>query len=327
MAEDPHHAYDSGARLPTFAELMSRTDGSPAGTAWGVFGQHDEIGTINLLDAKRVLAGTREVLLGETHSLNWRIDRPRKNAYRRTPRRVQLGAGNDFGRDDYIERLFLQYSSQWDGLRHIVLNDTRFYNGITPETIDDGESEALGIHLWAERGIAGRGVLLDVGRYLADQGSPIDYRSSFAFGPDVLDAVAAQQQVTIESGDVLLIRTGWCGWYDTLPADQQDELFVGDAPQPGVLGGRATAEWLWDHHVAAVASDNVAVESHPISSGPDSLHRWLIPGFGMPMGEYFWLDGLANACARDRRWTFLFTSAPLNVVGGVGSPPNALALR
>ena len=47
----------------------------------------------------------------------------------------------------------------------------------------------------------------------------------------------------------------------------------------------------------------------------------------MPIGEYFWLDGLADACAADGRWTFLFTSAPLNVSGGVGSPPNALALR
>ena len=53
----------------------------------------------------------------------------------------------------------------------------------------------------------------------------------------------------------------------------------------------------------------------------------LIPGLGMALGEYFELDPLAEACARDRRWSFLFTSAPLNVFGGVGSPPNALALR
>src|ERR1700712_1378022 len=103
MVESPNHAPDFESRLPTFAELLGRTDGAPSGTAWGVFGEHDEIGTVNLLDAERLLAGTREVLLGETHSLNWRIDGPAKNAYRRTPRRVQLGAGNDFGRDDYIE--------------------------------------------------------------------------------------------------------------------------------------------------------------------------------------------------------------------------------
>jgi len=36
---------------------------------------------------------------------------------------------------------------------------------------------------------------------------------------------------------------------------------------------------------------------------------------------------LSAACAGEERWTFLFVSAPLNVVGGVGSPPNALAIR
>jgi kynurenine formamidase len=314
-------------RLPTFAELEARDDGSPAGTSWGVFGDDDEIGTLNLLDAPRVLAGAQQVVLGEVHSLNWRVDRPCKNVYRRTPQRVHLGAGNDFGRDDYIDRFFLQYSSQWDGLRHIVL-DNVFYNGVSPDVVDDVDSGTLGIHLWAERGIAGRGVLLDVGRYLLERGEPIDYRSSSTIGVDVLDAAAAVQGVQIEPGDILLVRTGWCGWYETLAPHEQAELFVGDAPQPGLMPGRASAAWLWDHHIAAVAADNVAFEAHPIdASRRDSLHRSLIPGFGMPIGEYFWLDGLADACARDDRWTFLFTSAPLNVHGGVGSPPNALALR
>ena len=81
------------------------------------------------------------------------------------------------------------------------------------------------------------------------------------------------------------------------------------------------------HGETVERTDAIADDFHPIDEGPDSLHRLLIPGFGMPIGEYFWLDGLAEACVRDRRWSFLFTSAPLNVAGGVGSPPNALALR
>jgi hypothetical protein len=31
--------------------------------------------------------------------------------------------------------------------------------------------------------------------------------------------------------------------------------------------------------------------------------------------------------AADRRWSFLLAAAPLSVVGGVGSPANAIALR
>lgn len=311
---------------PSFATLESRSDGAPAGVAWGVFGDDDEVGTINLLDGDRVLAGAAEIRAGEVHSLNWRVDRPRHNTYRRTPRRVHLGAGNTFGRDDYIDRFFLQYSTQWDGLRHIVSSDERFYNGRSAAEIDADGSEVLGIQVWAERGIAGRGVLLDVGRHLASCGTPLDFGCSTAIGTDVLDATADEQGVSIEIGDVLLIRTGWAGWYEALSEDEQHAAADG-APQPGVEPGRQTAAWLWDHGIAAVAADNMSFEPYPIDEGPNSLHRLLIPGFGMPIGEYFWLDGLADACASDRRWSFMFTSAPLNVGGGVGSPANALAFR
>ena len=39
------------------------------------------------------------------------------------------------------------------------------------------------------------------------------------------------------------------------------------------------------------------------------------------------LDPLAVVCAADRLWSFLLAAAPLSVVGGVGSPANAIALR
>jgi hypothetical protein len=41
----------------------------------------------------------------------------------------------------------------------------------------------------------------------------------------------------------------------------------------------------------------------------------------------FDLGPLAAACAADQRYTFMFTSAPLNLLHGVASPPNALAIR
>jgi hypothetical protein len=48
--------------------------------------------------------------------------------------------------------------------------------------------------------------------------------------------------------------------------------------------------------------------------------------WGMPIGELWDLEGLAEKCKELGRWTFLLTSAPVNVPGGVGSPPNALAM-
>ena len=46
----------------------------------------------------------------------------------------------------------------------------------------------------------------------------------------------------------------------------------------------------------------------------------------MPIGELWDLKALAAQCERSNRWSFLLTSAPLNVPGVIGSPPNMLAV-
>jgi kynurenine formamidase len=313
-------------RDSTYAELKARTDGAPAGSAWGVFGDDDEIGTVNLLDAGRVLAGVKEVRHGDVYSLNWDITLPSPHPYRPTPERTHIGAGS-FARDDYLSPLYLQFSSQWDGLRHIE-SDGRFYNGVERDRVDEPESTTLGIQGWAKRGIVGRGVLLDVERYQAKIGSAIDPTSRFEIRAEILDRVAADQGTRIQAGDVLLIRTGWVGWYQGLAPTERATAFTATSNQPGLAPVEESAAWLWDRHVSAVAADNMALESAPLQMDQDHfLHFRLIPGFGMPIGEFFWLDDLAAACAEDQRWSFFFTSAPLNVPGGVGSPPNALAIR
>ena len=53
------------------------------------------------------------------------------------------------------------------------------------------------------------------------------------------------------------------------------------------------------------------------------LHRTLIGQFGLSIGELWWLQDLADACAQDGRYEFLVTSAPLNMPNGIGSPASA----
>jgi kynurenine formamidase len=310
--------------LPVYEALRTRAD-APRGTAWGVFGAADEVGTLNLLDSGRVQAGVAEVQAGQVFSLNWRIDLPYPHPHRPTPSRTQTGQG--FSRDDYLTPFYLQYSSQWDGLRHFALPEG-FYNGITSDRVDDPASSTLGIHLWAERGIVGRGILLDVAGARADMGQPIDPTTGFRITTEMLDETVEAGGVSVEAGDILLLRTGWVGWYSSLGASDREAAFQPSSPQPGLAPTEDVAAWLWDHRIAAIAADNLAVEAAPYDLTPENfLHFRLIPGFGMAMGELFWLDDLARACAADQRWSFLFTSAPLNVLGGVGSPPNALAIR
>jgi kynurenine formamidase len=306
--------------LPTYAELVARTD-APPGTSWGLFGARDELGTLNLLTPERARASAALVRTGQVFSLNWNVELPDPSPFRKPPIRHQVGIGS-VGRDDWMDRFYLQGSSQWDGLRHIAHPRHGFYNGVPAERVDDPSSDTLGIHLVARRGIVGRGVLLDVARHVrfgADE--------EFAITAALLDEVASSQGVAVEPGDVVLVRTGWTGWYAGLSQAERDAVGM-TRPQPGLAPVERTAEWLWDRHVAAVAADNLALETMPLHFEEGRcLHFWLIPCLGMPIGELWWLDDLATACAADGRWAFQLVSAPLNVRGGVGSPPNALAIR
>lgn len=43
------------------------------------------------------------------------------------------------------------------------------------------------------------------------------------------------------------------------------------------------------------------------------LHEWLLAGWGMPIGEMFDLERLAETCHRLSRWEFFLVSVPLKV--------------
>jgi len=159
-----------------------------------------------------------------------------------------------------------------------------------------------------------------------------------------LEATRAAQGTTIQPGDIVLIRFGWLNWYLTQASPQVRETLRTEQVHPGLEQSHEILAWLWDHRVSLVAADNFALECWPAIPGspfytraerqegvrdPHSgiMHRALIGLLGMPIGELWNLDPLAEACAAYRRWSFLLTAAPLTVVGGVGSPANAIALR
>ena len=101
--------------------------------------------------------------------LNLRIDRAEPAAVRPRRREAhdQVGRGN--GRDDYLDNFWPQASSQWDSLRHIRHPAMASTTASPREEIVGGGGK-LGIENMAQRGIAGRGVLLDVARYLGVAG-------------------------------------------------------------------------------------------------------------------------------------------------------------
>lgn len=90
-----------------------------------------------------------------------------------------------------------------------------------------------------------------------------------------------------------------------------------------------SVRWLWNHHFAAVAADTMGFEVCPVgfhTRGAVRLHEWLLCHWGTPIGELWDLERLAEVCKGLKRWSFMLTSAPLNVFGGVASPPNVIAI-
>jgi len=237
---------------------------------------------------------------------------------------------NRGGRDDYVDNFAMQGSSQWDGLRHVRYREYGYYGGLQDEDVDG--KGLLGIEHWARRGIIGRGVLIDAERWFREVGRPIAPDQKYSITPEDIEACAREQQVQLQAGDIVLLRTGWLTWHKTLDAPQRGAMMgrlTGEdgIAMPGLDASQATAGWLWDRPIAAMASDNVALEAMPVDADIGFQHRRIIAMLGMPLGELWDLDALADDCAADGRYEFFLTSAPLYMPGGVGSPINAYALK
>jgi kynurenine formamidase len=315
-------------KIPGYDDLPVRA-GAPAGAAWGVFGDDDEVGTINLLTPERVIAAAASIRSGKVFALNLPINIPDPPLFTRGrhTHTVKVFPNAEFVLDDYLDNFYPQSSSQWDALAHVKHPVYGAYNGIPDNQMTGRGGMRLGIDNLARRGIAGRGVLADVARYYDRVGKEIDFTKAESIPLEDVQAALEYEGVALHTGDVLLIRIGWTKFYlsasDEIKADLARETVV-----PGIEASQRTARWLWDTHLAAVASDSPALEALPkAAEDTEFLHFHMLAFFGMPIGEMWNLEGLAEDCAADGRYDFFLTSAPLNIPGGIGSPPNALAIK
>jgi hypothetical protein len=313
--------------FPTFAELPVRA-GAPEGSSWGVFGDDDEVGTLNFIGPNQVRAAVALVRRGVTFPLDLEVSHLRPALLHRSDSSHVLehwDVGGDVTQDDHLDGFWLQGSSQWDALRHYGEGGNGFYNGRSLDQVTGAGRGLLGIDVFARRGIAGRAVLLDMALGLAQLGRAFDPFEPAPIGVDDLRRVAELQGTELRQGDVLMVRTGWLAAYGVLSEDERRRL--GEAEMPGSAGlvPEGLPEFLWNTRIAAIATDNPALEVLPTSEF--ELHRLLIARLGMPIGELWDLERLAADCAGDGVYEGLITSAPLNVAGGAGSPANAMVLK
>ena len=305
---------------PTYDELPKHAAlGLPH--SWGLL--DPDVGTLSRTSHEAVKDAAHAVQTGESVSLNLSlglIDPPLFG--RPAPHhRVHAADRNTF--EDVLDQFNPQAASQWDGFRHVRAREAGFYGGVTD--LDAAAPGRLSIEHLAKRGIVGRGVLLDVAGWFEAEGVRWDPMAGDVVDAATLGRVAREQGTSLASGDILCIRLGWVAAYRALSPAQRAEPVL-EQRFSGVRSDEATARFLWDSGVAAVVTDNPAVESAPGTREDGSLHRRLLPMLGVVMGELFDLDTLALRCADRRRYDFLFVAAPLPIPDGLSSPANATAI-
>lgn len=156
-----------------------------------------------------------------------------------------------------------------------------------------------------------RGVLLDIAGVAQVDALPVD----FSITPDHLES--AGKNLTIEKGDVILLRTGWARfWNDPPRYITGGKGTVAAGPGPEIEGAR----WLSQHAPFAVGADTVAFEKAPTGTMPVHVH--LLVENGIHIIEALNLEELA----RDRVYEFVFIATPLKIQGGTGSPIRPLAI-
>ena len=330
----------------------------PDGSNWGEFGPDDQLGRLNLITPERRRAAAAEVREGIAFCLSLPLDCPAVpiNPRRFPPEFSFSMRGEDpafnypYGKlfdgvkdcvcDDRVQ-LTLQYSTQWDALCHMgFLYDAHgdgeervtYYNGFRANDhvrgpkdylADDAAlggpygARALGIENFAQAAIQARGVMVDFHAHVGLEAVGIGY--------DKLMRIFEADGVEIEPGDVLCMRTGFDR---ALLAQYADPSRPVDPHKVSGLDGfdDKLLQWIEDSGVAALVSDNEAVETMPDfkrttehgSAVP--LHNKCLFRLGIPLGELFLLSDLADWLRANNRCRFLFTAPPLRLPGAAGSP-------
>ena len=292
---------------------------------WGRWGSTDERGTLNFITPEVVAHAATLARTGKVFATAIPFDEtgPQDGRIRTNPMRYMRETGHSdqgykgvFRYADDVVFMALQSATQWDALAHVHY-DGKLFNGFSSDTIDEKGAQ-YGAITNLNPGVVSRGVLIDVARH-----HKLEWlEKGYAISPEELDEVVANQKTEIRSGDVILIRTGWRNRYTH---DFDKAAFKSGEPGLSVR----CLDWLAKHEVAAVGSDNYAVEVVPPEYSDQDLpfHLIAIRDMGMPLAEILDLESLAADCEEDGIYEFLFVGAPLPFTRGVGSPVNPIAIK
>jgi len=295
---------------------------------WGRWGKDDELGTINLITPEKRKRAAALVRDGMPVSCARAIATNAIGAdttFQPLRFMVDSGEGRDHdsperiltrrGASEFIGMVFHGYTiTHVDTPAHYFWQG-KIYNGRSCNLITSREGAQVESVDLLRDGVVSRGVLLDVaalkGRWLG---------SGEGVMPEDLEAAEKAQNVRVEPGDILLIRTGY---YARRLAEGPGHPLKDGSPAAHV----ACMPWFRERDIAMLGTDthnDVSPATHPGLG--NVVHIVALVSMGLWLIDNANLEDLAQACAARRRWEFMLTIAPLRLQGVTGSPVNPIAL-
>jgi kynurenine formamidase len=293
---------------------------------WGRWGDQDERGTLNLIDAAATRRGLDAVVDGRHRSLAIPLDQtsPQQGGApgRIAPLRTMLsinqtytGLVEDAAFNDDTVVMAMSAGTHLDALAHVTY-DGLMYNGFPAEAVT---APAGATRCGADKltPILSRGVLADLPAALGVE----RLEPGYAVTGDDLDAALDHAKVTLEPGDVLLVRTG------QMQLHHGGKTWDYNHDSPG-LSSRSI-RWVREHDLGAVLTDTYIYEVWPPEDWACMMpvHMIHLRDMGQIQGQNVDLEGLAADCAEDGRYEFLLWAAPEPFTGGCSAPVNPVVTR
>ena len=302
-------------------------------TNWNRWGKEDERGALNFVTPEAIRRGVTSVKQGKVYPLGLPVRENNVPLLEGRPAPIHLMAfdGGDFAAgamadkpsqmaEDYVIIGTHGTTTHMDALCHIW-EGHQMYNGFSGNFVRSYGATRLGIE--NVEGIITKGVLLDLAGY---RGVDIMASDDLITEDDIRGCMESQG-VNIESGDAVLVRTGWTNMF------YQDQVAYSGL-QPGV--GPSAGLYLAQQGICAIGADNTAVNPYhgynarypnrPLPDDPraslGSLHVPYLRNLGIYLLEMLTLEKLAH----DKVYEFLLCVAPLLIKGGTASPINPLAV-
>jgi kynurenine formamidase len=306
---------------------------------WGRWGENDKRGMLNFITPEMIVKAAGLIKQGKVYALGEELHSDVARVI--TPARmgvqiIQERDGYDrvtkpgeFDPKTYQGAASFTFmhnhtGSHLDTFAHIYRENSLYNNAPPPKPDGTMHGDAASVQY-----MVGRGVLLDVAKYKGQDPLPGDYWITL----DDLKNTAKAQNIEIQKGDILLIRTGWRKMWAEPGADGRVDLAHSKwhQPQPGV--GPDSLAFFNEMEIVAIGADNAAVEwGFPVK--PNYTRKAF--GFrGLPLHpDFLWNRGAyiieilnLDELAKDQAYEFFFTMGPLLLRGGIGVPVNPVAIR